>query len=278
MKTPSWTLCVLADDLASPGFEAEHGFALWVEGGRQRILFDTGASGLFAQNASRLGVDLATAEHIVLSHGHYDHTGGLRPALEACPQADIFLHPGAIKPRWRRLDAPPHKSIGMPTSSREALFGLPPERLRWSSAAHAFFPGLLLSGEVSRNHPGAPGGPLFEDAPCTREDLFEDEQFLLLKGRDGWTFLSGCGHPGLPNMLYHASLLTRGEPIHTVLGGFHLGQAAEETTKLAVTALQRHGVQRVYPGHCTGPKATEDLKDLFGDHAQALHTGLVLTL
>jgi len=277
MNSPTWTLCVLTDDLASPGFEAEHGFSLWVEGGRQKILFDTGASGLFAQNASRLGVDLATADHIVISHGHYDHTGGVPQALEACPQADVFLHPGALKPRWRRLDAPPHKAIGIPTPSRKALLNLPSERLRWSSAAHAFLPSLCLSGEISRNHPGAPGGPLYEDPICTREDLFEDEQFLLLKGREGWALLSGCGHPGLPNMLYHASLLTRGEPIHSVLGGFHLGQASDETAERSLDALRRYQVQRVYPGHCTGSKAFDRFKVIFGERAMELRSGLVLT-
>lgn len=271
----AWNLAVLSDDAPGEGFAEEHGFSLWLEGPGGPFLFDTGASGLFARNAAALGIDLSRAKAILLSHGHYDHTGGLHEALDACPGAKVFLHPLALKPRWRRLPRPPHKPIGMPENSKKHLEA---SRVELTGSAVELAPGVLLSGVISRGQGGEPGGPLFSDSDCLKPDGFEDEQFLLVKGSDGWALVSGCGHLGIPNLLHHASLLTRGEPVAALLGGFHLQGAAPPLLASALRALAKHGTRRLYPGHCTGAGAVRYLRKSFRGEVRPLRVGMTPTL
>jgi 7,8-dihydropterin-6-yl-methyl-4-(beta-D-ribofuranosyl)aminobenzene 5'-phosphate synthase len=103
------------------GLATEHGLALWIEADGMRILFDTGQSGAFTGNAKALGIDLSQADFIVLSHGHYDHTGGLESALEVAPQARTCFHPEAGIPRYSRHPGLPVRPIGMPVPAWNAL-------------------------------------------------------------------------------------------------------------------------------------------------------------
>jgi 7,8-dihydropterin-6-yl-methyl-4-(beta-D-ribofuranosyl)aminobenzene 5'-phosphate synthase len=125
METDTTKITILIDNQAGAGLVAEHGFSLWIETGERRILFDTGQSSAFEKNARVLGIDLAATDILVLSHGHYDHTGGVSLGLRRAGKAVLYCHPGAVHPRYGvRNDR--SKSLQMPLNAMRAI-----DKLSW---------------------------------------------------------------------------------------------------------------------------------------------------
>jgi len=115
-------ITVLVENTAeSPGLLAEHGLAFWIEVGSQCILFDTGQGGVLVINAYRLGISLSRVDAVVLSHGHYDHTGGLADALRANRPAAVYAHPAAMKPKFARNKDGTSREIGVPVACEQAI-------------------------------------------------------------------------------------------------------------------------------------------------------------
>ena len=155
--------CVAARDLL-----AEHGLSMLIEADDRRILFDTGQGKVLRANADALGISLSPLDAVVLSHGHYDHTGGLAGLLQAVSPSAIFLHPAAMQPKYAKSENPPHRSIGMPESTRQALDALQ-GRIVWTRSSTEVVPGVWCTGEIPRlpvNGPAATG--FFLDADGRR--------------------------------------------------------------------------------------------------------------
>jgi 7,8-dihydropterin-6-yl-methyl-4-(beta-D-ribofuranosyl)aminobenzene 5'-phosphate synthase len=249
---------------------AEHGFAVYIETERGVILFDTGATGeALAANARALGVDLGRVTAIVLSHGHYDHTGGLASALARAPEARVCFHWRATAKRWARRFGF-RKSIGMPFPSRRALEGAHREPV----ARPLLLPeGVVLSGPIPGPPSPAQAGFLMESDAGPRPDDFADELFLLARTPSGWILVTGCCHRGLTNTLAYARLISGGEPIHTVLGGFHLKRLPHRRLDAAVSALEEGGTREILAGHCTGEKAIRYLAAHSKAKVGTLHVG-----
>jgi len=139
-------ITTLVENTASgAGLLAEHGLSFWIEYGDKRILFDTGQSDILTKNAKVLGIDLAETDAIVLSHGHYDHTGGLSDVLEIAAKAKIYLHPGATEPKFSK-NISGAKSIGMPDSAKGAIQG---QHMIWTETPATIFPGISVTGQVN---------------------------------------------------------------------------------------------------------------------------------
>ena len=252
------TVTVLAENsVARLGLLGEHGLAWWIDTGAQRVLFDTGQGLVLESNARKLGVDLGLATAVALSHGHYDHVGGLPAVLAAAPQAALHLHPDACLRRYSGSDGKPlGRSINTEFMETEA-FRTPGRRVVVSRESQEIVPGVRLTGEVPRTNDFEDvGGPFFLDAQLTRPDMILDDQSLFFAGREGTVVVLGCAHAGLVNTLEHIRTLTHGAPIHTVVGGMHLLNAGERRLTETIAALRRIGVQRFGPNHCTGPLAT----------------------
>lgn len=238
---------------------AEHGLAFHLQVGPQSLLFDTGQSELIAHNARLLGVDLAAIQAVALSHGHYDHTGGLEAVCRLAPQAPVHVHPAALTPRFARNPDGTTRSVGGSST------GLQADRLqsglvRTNTAPVEVLPGIFLTGEIPRETDFEDvGGPFVLDEAGTRPDPMEDDQALFFDTQDGLVVLLGCAHAGVVNTLRHVRRLTRGRPIHAVLGGMHLLAASPERMDRTVAALRELGVQRLGPAHCTGAAATARL-------------------
>lgn len=255
------------------GLAAQHGLALLLETERGTVLFDTGATAaVLAANAAALGVDLGRVGAVVLSHGHYDHTGGLPAVLAAAPAARVYYHERCMVPRWGQRWGI-RKSIGVPGESRRALESAAREPV----AGPRLLPeGALLSGPIPGPAAAAQDGFLADSDGSPQPDDFADEMFLLARTPAGWLLATGCCHRGMENTLAHARQLTGGEPVAMVVGGLHLKGAARGDLDAAAAALDAAGTREVWAGHCTGDKAIAHLAQCWHGRVETIGGGLSL--
>jgi 7,8-dihydropterin-6-yl-methyl-4-(beta-D-ribofuranosyl)aminobenzene 5'-phosphate synthase len=271
-------ITLVEDRSLVPDLPAEHGLSLLLEREGESWLFDTGASGIVVDNARRLGADLAKVRGVILSHGHYDHTGGLPAVLAAAGPKTVYAHPDIFRGRFNLKKAGRSRRIGIPRAQtalerKGADFSLGRE-------IRKIAPGVYLSGEI----PLAPGSLPSEPFLAIRRklklhpDLFVDEQFLLVDTSDGLVMLNGCCHSGLINSLRHVRSIRPEANIRAVIGGFHLRSTPFSELERIVNFLEEYRPEMVAAGHCTGAPAEKLLAARFGPRFQSLRTGRELKL
>lgn len=259
MTNPAAVTVLVENSVHGRGLLAEHGLAFHVQAGGASLIFDTGQSGLIARNAQELGVDLSQVCAVALSHGHYDHTGGLRAVWEVAPDARLYVHPAALVPRFARNRDGTARAVGTDALTLQAIRCRELDVVA-KPVVTAVLPGVFLTGEIPRvTEFEDVGGPFVLDEGGARPDPIIDDQALFFDTRDGVVVLLGCAHAGVVNTLRHIRHLTGGRPIHAVLGGMHLLVASQERMDCTVEALRSLGVQRLGPAHCTGAAATARL-------------------
>jgi 7,8-dihydropterin-6-yl-methyl-4-(beta-D-ribofuranosyl)aminobenzene 5'-phosphate synthase len=258
-----------ADGETVAGLRAEHGFSVLVTvrsgTSSSTLLFDTGASpDALAVNADRLGIDVGDLQGVVLSHGHFDHTGGLDGLgrLRGRSGLPLTVHP-AVWTR-RRLALPGGQNLEMPTLSRAAL-----EREGFEVIERAqpslLCGGILITGEVDRvtefEHGMPPAHQAWDGHHWRHDPAVIDDQALVISVRGrGLVVITGCGHAGVVNVIRHAMRLTGVHRLLAVIGGFHLsGPAFEPLIEPTVAALTELAPELIAPGHCTGWRAQHAL-------------------
>jgi 7,8-dihydropterin-6-yl-methyl-4-(beta-D-ribofuranosyl)aminobenzene 5'-phosphate synthase len=262
-------MTVLIDNFAARAeIGSEHGLALWIEYKDKKILFDTGQSTLIIQNAEKLGIDLSQTYAIVLSHGHYDHTGGLFSVLEIAPNAVIYSHPAAMKSRYscKGFSVRP---IGIPDVTSQAIKG---HRVIWTEKPVRVCKGVGVTGQIPRkNDFEDSGGTFFVDEKCRKPDSFVDDQALFIESPNGVIIVSGCAHSGIINTLDCISQLLNQSKVHAIIGGMHLINAGTYRIEKTISVFKKYDVQKIVPLHCTGREATEKIKAEFAE--KCLHSG-----
>ena len=243
---------------------AEWGLSILVETDELKVLLDTCTSISVPHNAPILGVDLSAVDKIVISHGHYDHTGGLKEVLAKTGAVEIIAHPDIWAKKYIRFGER-GGYIGIPFSREEleglgASFTLSKEPV-WISDD------IVTTGEipmVTEYEEIDPNLYVKEDEELVPDPLLDDRA-LIIKTDEGLVVILGCAHRGAINTLRHAQEVTGVEPIHTVIGGTHLIGASEERILLTAAALQEFGVNRVGVSHCTGLPAAAMLAQQLGE-------------
>ena len=272
-------LTFLVDNRGAKPFLTEHGFALFIQTENQAVLFDTGQNRepLF-HNAQELSIDLTSLATVVLSHGHYDHSGNMAKLIKLNPQVTIAAHPGCTIPRYSiHADRNPQVSeIGLTTSNKQALMNLSYTQHLWCHGVSAIAPSIFATGSIPRVTPFEDtGGPFFLESKGTTADLIEDDMAIFIEGEDSTTVISGCCHAGLVNTLMHIEKHTT-KPITTVLGGFHLLHADKNRMDETIAYLNSSTVTKLYPSHCTGESAMKELEKKLSAEVIYGEVGLVL--
>lgn len=264
------------------GLVAEHGLSLHISFDKKAILFDTGASASFSQNADKLRVDLSALNEAVLSHHHYDHGGGLprffalnsnaKVYLKKPPDGDCYFKALLFRKRYIGLD--------------KHLFKTYPARFAFIEEFTEILPDVYIFTDIGSSNPKPKGNKYLY---VKREnhwslDTFAHELTMAIREDDELIIFTGCSHNGMLNMIDTVAKKFSGTPIKAVIGGFHLvGLPKCNTmagTKSEIQDIARemlnYPVKSIYTGHCTGQKAYAVLKRVLGEKLQHLHTGTII--
>ncbi len=273
-KTHEIRITVLVDNIANANLISEHGFSAWIESPEQTILFDTGQGAALKPNVHHLNIDLRKAESIVLSHGHYDHTGGLPLALATAPTARLFAHPGVSIPRYS-VSGGTARSVAMTDICREAMIWHPVDTI-WTISPTLISDNIGVTGKIPRQTTYEDtGGPFFLDKHGSHPDSMEDDMGLWLRTNRGLVVVAGCCHAGIINTVRYALEISGESHLHAVIGGFHLVNASKDRMKKTVMDLQRLNPDLLIPCHCTGQAAMKQLAHNFTSRIQPCSAGSV---
>ena len=240
----------------------EHGLSFFIEAGDRRILFDTGQNLALANNAEVLGIDLGSIDTVVLSHGHYDHSGGLKSLLDCNTNFTLYAHPDVFDPKVKG-SGDKHKYIGIPVDRK--VLEQKGIKIQLDKDPVPIAPGITTTGEIPLENDFEGVEPIFylKQGDDYGTDTLADDRALILDTEKGWVVLLGCSHRGVVNTLNHVTQITGRHTIHAILGGLHLGQASDAKLEKIVDHLQAFELEKIGVGHCTGPKAFLALANAF---------------
>jgi len=285
MAVKNVQITVLIEDTksnAKPKLQAKHGLSFFIKAkiddSEVTVMLDTGpSSSILLHNVEKLGVNLEDVDVVALSHGHYDHTGGLIEALKQMKKrVPVIGHPTVFDPK---LSMMPHlRLIGAPfkRSDVESVGGVP----LLATGPVKIADGITTTGEVPRTtaFENVRGFWTVKDRSFV-DDLMLDDQSLVIDVEDkGLIVVAGCAHSGIINTIKYAQKITGNSRVYAVLGGFHLISADDKRIQATADELEKFSPAFIGPCHCTGKKAIKKITELFGDRCRPLHTGDVIEL
>lgn len=267
----SMRLTVLTDDkVRKRGYIAEHGLSLFIEVDDKIILFDTGQSDVFLKNAIKANTNIDGIDHIILSHGHYDHCKGMAylPLLHKDPKV-YAQHSAFLDKHALNSDQKSYRNVGsLWLNSDERIVYIDPN---YQIDEHLY---LLADIPVTVDFEPVPRGFYIkrEDGSMIIDDL-RDEQLLIIDTNEGLIVISGCSHFGIINGLNHVQAQFPNKKIKSVVAGMHLENANDERIDKTIKGLSQFDLKHLIPLHCTGIMAIAKLKDAFKDKCFILYAG-----
>ena len=252
-------LTILCENTAGVpfGVVGEHGFACFIETPEGNYLFDTGQGFGIVQNSLALNKDLRSINAVMISHGHYDHTGGLPAVLKLKGEVDVYGHPDIFSERiWSSGD-------------KSRFVGIPYRRVYLESLGANFLlgnelvevgPGVFLTGEIPRHSTFEKGDSnmtaILPNGSTIHPDPLKDDLSLIVDSSKGLILVLGCAHAGMINIIEYALAQTGRDRIHAIIGGTHLGFSSDEQFEETLKMIDRYQIERIGVSHCTGlPKA-----------------------
>jgi len=258
-----------------PGAVAEHGLSIFMETDRGNYLLDTGQGKAIVNNDLVLGLDLRTIKGIIMSHHHWDHTGGLGPVLDLKGAVDIYAHPDFFKESYN-IGGEKVRYIGVPYP-RPLLEGKG-ATFKFSNEFRQIEPGMWLTGEVPRRtdyERGDKNQVVKSNEGYVNDDLLDD-QSVVIETEKGLFIILGCCHSGIINTLSYIVEKMGQRHIYAVIGGTHLGPVSDEQREKSIDALKVFDIEHIGVSHCTGLKAASRLAGEFGDRFFFCNVGTVV--
>lgn len=272
------------EDRTGQSLAGEHGLSIHIEYCGKQYLLDSGSSDLFLENAAKMGIDLAQTAAAVLSHAHYDHSGGYEGFFRINSGAKVYVRETVEENAYYKIVGPLQKYIGIP----QGLLDKYAERFVYVRGICEIADGVKLLPHTTANLSmrGEKAHMYRKQGNRFVPDDFSHEQSLIFETENGPVVLNSCSHAGIDTVVEEVQKVYPNEKIAAVIGGFHLmgptgarsmAGSVEEVKALA-GRLERLGVGHIYTGHCTGEPAYAVLKECLGDRITYFSTGTVLQL
>lgn len=272
-------ITLLVDNKAGEGLECVHGFAAWIRIRDRRILFDTGQKDVILKNSERLGINLADAEVLVLSHGHDDHTDNLADFYAINPNAPMYCGRNIDADRFCCRPGEQALNWSPPPSAKKIFETLPPEQKHVLDKPLYLLPSVAITGPVPRLTTFEDvGDALFLDIEARKPDPVSDDMSMWFETDKGLVILLGCCHSGIVNTVNYIRQVSGIEKISGIVGGMHLIRASKERMDKTLEAMKSWNMDFLIPCHCTGDNAMQQMKDYLGDIVTFGHTGTVIDL
>lgn len=259
------------------GMLSENGLSLLIEYKGLNILFDTGQTDVFVKNAANIGVDLDKTDLIILSHGHYDHCGGLIH-FKKNNFPKVYVSKAAFTKRYALNIGRTYRDIGIPWCLDD--YDYIKRNIVYADAYIKLAPDIFLLSEIPCSAPFEELSKAFymQNGEKKTVDTMEDEQMLIFDTEDGLVIFLGCAHPGIVSCLNYAINKFPNRKINTLVAGMHLKDLDGSRIKKTIQSFQDLDIQRVIPLHCTGIFAICEIKKALRERCQVLCAGDTLTL
>ena len=264
-------ITVLTDNIESNGLTGEWGLSFYIEYHGRKLLLDAGQSGVFAENAEKLGLSLADVDFAVLSHAHYDHADGMSVFLDRNSRAKLYLQE-SCRENCYRVKEGRMKYIGI----RKGMLEKYRDRLVRVRGDHRLYEGIRL---IVHHTPGLEEAGRREKMFLKQDDgwvtdCFAHEQSLVLECPEGIVIFSSCSHGGADNIIREIAAKYPGRRVLAMIGGFHLHNKDDAYIRIFAEKLRRTGVEQIYTGHCTGDNGFRILSGELGGMVHQLYAGL----
>jgi 7,8-dihydropterin-6-yl-methyl-4-(beta-D-ribofuranosyl)aminobenzene 5'-phosphate synthase len=261
------------------GLGSEHGLSVYIEIDDTKILFDVGKTDLFAKNAELLNINIAEIDYLIISHGHYDHGGGLKTFFELNQKAKVYMHTKAVIKHYSKVEGKDYKYNGLDISVVEANM----QRIQFIEQEFCVCSKVKIITDFGHKFPRPEGNlALYEEQNgVIQHDSFNHEIALMIEEESKSVLFTACSHCGIINMYNKAICISNHDKFDLVFGGLHLHRPSAGTNEsqdyldLLITELKRTG-SVFYTGHCTGLDNFSYLKSKLGNQLNTMNTGDVV--